>query len=178
MHRGRLRRSSGKIALIQRGDCNFVVKLQNAKDAGTALIFKGHGEGRRALFISATGHDPRGVASWRGYNQAQRAVTRVKIDAKTTPVQQYNVIADSPSGNKNRTIVLGAHLDRWRRGPASTTTGRAHRDPRDRRADGSWTKKPRNRVRFAFWGAEEAGPDRLGPPTSPTWAIERVRTSR
>ena len=161
--------ASGKIALIQRGDCHFVVKLQNAQDAGAAaaLIFNDGGEDREEpLFISANqdGTIPAAMLSndvgEEIYNQAQSgAVTlHVKIDAKTTPVQQYNVIADSPSGNKHRTIVLGAHLDSVEEGPGINDNGSGSSTILEIAEQmAKLDQKPRNRVRFAFWGAEEAG---------------------
>ena len=54
--------------------------------------------------------------------------------------------------------MVGAHLDSVLEGRASTTTARGTADILE--IAGRWRKlqpKPRNKVRFAFWGAEEAG---------------------
>ncbi len=86
---------------------------------------------------------------------------RIAVDATTTPNQELNVIADSRKGKKGRTIVSGAHLDSVEEGPGINDNGSGVVIPLEvaeeiaqlRCKDG----KPRNRVRFAFWGAEEAG---------------------
>ena len=43
------------------------------------------------------------------------------------------MIAETPGGDPNRTVVIGAHLDSVPEGPGSTTTAAARRDPGDRR---------------------------------------------
>jgi Zn-dependent M28 family amino/carboxypeptidase len=161
--------AAGKIALIQRGFCPFVQKYENAQNAGAiaALIFNDGGDGREdPLFITAP-QDTNIPAIMTSnnvgeeiYGQAQSGpvTLHVVVDATTTPINQYNVIADSPRGDPDRTIVLGAHLDSVQAGPGINDNG-----------SGSSTileiaeqvarlgDKPRNRMRFAFWGAEEAG---------------------
>jgi Zn-dependent M28 family amino/carboxypeptidase len=161
--------ASGKIALIQRGTCPFVQKFQNAQDAGAtaALIFNDGFEGREEpLFITANQGATIPAAMISNdvgeeiYNQAQSGpvTLHVVVDAKTTPVQQYNVIADSPKGNKWRTIVLGAHLDSVPEGPGINDNGSGTATILEIAEEmAKLDVKPRNRVRFAFWGAEEAG---------------------
>jgi Zn-dependent M28 family amino/carboxypeptidase len=94
------------------------------------------------------------------YADAQTGPTTVHVvvDATTTPNTEVNVIADSRRGDPDRTIVVGAHLDSVEEGPGINDNGsgtstileiaeQVARQNRD----------PRNRLRFAFWGAEEAG---------------------
>jgi Zn-dependent M28 family amino/carboxypeptidase len=69
-----------------------------------------------------------------------------------------NVIADSTSGRTDRTVVVGAHLDSVEEGPGINDNGSgsaAILETALQMADKGI--EPRNRVRFAFWGAEEAG---------------------
>jgi Zn-dependent M28 family amino/carboxypeptidase len=161
--------ASGKIALIQRGTCPFVQKFQNAQDAGAAgaLIFNDGGEGREApLFITASQDATMPAAMVSNdvgeelYAQAQSGPVTLHfvVNAKTTPVEQFNVIGDTPKGNKWRTILLGAHLDSVPAGPGINDNGSGTAtilEIAEELAD--LGQKPRNRVRFAFWGAEEAG---------------------
>jgi Zn-dependent M28 family amino/carboxypeptidase len=161
--------ASGKIALIQRGTCPFVQKYENAQDAGAiaALIFNDGGDGREEpLFITApqdmsipaimTSND----VGEQIYSQAQSGpvTLHVVVDATTTPINQYNVIADSPRGDADRTIVLGAHLDSVQEGPGINDNGSGSSTILEIAEQVARLRdKPRNRMRFAFWGAEEAG---------------------
>jgi Zn-dependent M28 family amino/carboxypeptidase len=162
--------TAGNIALMQRGTCTFTAKYDNAKAAGAvaALIFNdGVGEDREAPL--ETGASPNiGIPTVMTSNDvgeelladAQAGATSVHIlvDATTTPNTEVNVIADSPRGDKDRTIVVGAHLDSVEAGPGindngSGTSGILEIAEQVAKLD----QKPRNRLRFAFWGAEEDG---------------------
>ncbi len=159
----------GAIALMQRGTCPFTQKYENAQNegAGAALIFNDGFPGREEpLFITAPQdmEIPAAMISndvgEQIYNQTKSGTVTLHlvVDATTTPIKQYNVIGDSRAGDRDRTIVLGAHLDSVEAGPGINDNG-----------SGSSTileiaeqvaqqgTKPRNRMRFAFWGAEEAG---------------------
>ena len=57
----------------------------------------------------------------------QTVTVRVAVDAETITTATANVIADTPTGREDRTVVVGAHLDSVDEGPASTTTARARR---------------------------------------------------
>jgi Zn-dependent M28 family amino/carboxypeptidase len=161
--------TAGNIALMMRGTCPFVQKYQMAKDAGAAaaLIFNDGFEGRTdPLFITAPvniGIPTIMTSSAVGqalYADAQAGTTtaHVVVDATTTPNTEVNVIADSPRGRDARTIVVGAHLDSVEEGPGindngSGTAGILEIAEQVAKLD----QDPRNRLRFAFWGAEEAG---------------------
>jgi Zn-dependent M28 family amino/carboxypeptidase len=161
--------TAGNIALMMRGTCPFVQKYQMAKDAGAvaALIFNDGFEGRTDP-LSITSPVNIGIptimtSSAVGqalYADAQAGVTtaHVVVDATTTPNTEVNVIADSPSGKKDRTIVLGGHLDSVEVGPGINDNGSgtsALIEIAEQAA--KLNQNPRNRLRFAFWGAEEAG---------------------
>ena len=94
------------------------------------------------------------------YNQAQSGTVtlHVAVDATTTPLTQYNVIADSRRGNPDRTIVVGAHLDSVEAGPGINDNGSGSSALIEIAEQiGKLGLTPENRLRFAFWGAEEAG---------------------
>jgi Zn-dependent M28 family amino/carboxypeptidase len=160
---------TGKVALIQRGTCPFVAKIEVAKDLGAAavLIFNDGGEDREEPSqIGAPPFTPIPVAMTSNdvgevlYAAAQAGPVNVtfNVSTTTTEVTQYNLIADTPTGNPERTTVVGAHLDSVEEGPGVNDNG-----------SGSGTlieiaeeiaelpRNPRNRIRFAWWGAEEAG---------------------
>ena len=93
-------------------------------------------------------------------NLAKAGDVNVKITTSTISETRptYNVIADSPAGRKNRTVVVGAHLDSVVEGPGINDNGSGTSTNLEIALQ--MAKKgiePRNRVRFAFWGAEESG---------------------
>jgi Zn-dependent M28 family amino/carboxypeptidase len=161
--------TAGNIALMQRGTCPFVQKYQMAKDAGAvaALIFNDGFEGRTdPLFITSPvniGIPTIMISSGVGqslYNEAQAGPVslRLVVNATTTPNTEVNVIADSPRGRNGRTIVVGAHLDSVEAGPGINDNGSGSSGILEIAEEIAELKeRPRNRLRFAFWGAEEAG---------------------
>ncbi len=78
--------------------------------------------------------------------------TVVDLEAKTT-----NVIADSPGGDADKVVVVGAHLDSVVEGPGINDNGSGSSTILEIAEEMAELKiKPRQKVRFAFWGAEEA----------------------
>jgi Zn-dependent M28 family amino/carboxypeptidase len=159
----------GSIALIQRGTCPFTQKYENARNegAGAALIFNdGFPDREDPLFITAPQDMsiPAAMISNDigeeivGQTQSGPVTLHIVVDATTTPITQYNVIADSRSGDPNRTIVLGSHLDSVEAGPGINDNGSgSSMDLEIAEQVAKLGQKPKNRLRFAFWGAEEAG---------------------
>lgn len=160
---------AGNIALVQRGTCPFVQKYANAKAAGAAaaLLMNDGFPGRvDPLAITApvnVGIPTVMISSTIGEamyaeTQAGDVTVQVKVDATTTPNTEYNVIADSPFGKKDRTIIVGAHLDSVDEGAGINDNGSGTAALIEMAEEVAQLKqRPRNRLRFAFWGAEEAG---------------------
>ena len=156
--------TSGNIALMMRGTCPFVQKYQMAKDAGAvaALIFNDGFPGRTdPIFITApvdVGIPAIMTSFAMGQSLLDGATLRVAVSATTTPNTEFNVIADSRKGDPSRTIVVGAHLDSVEAGPGINDNGSGSSSILEIAEQVAKLKdKPRNRLRFAFWGAEEAG---------------------
>ena len=158
---------TGKIALIQRGFCPFVDKINLAKSLGAAavVIFNDGGTDREEPFqIGAPPFIGIPVAMMSNdagealYTAAQAGTVNATFNVSTTTeeVTQENLIADSKWGDKERTVVVGSHLDAAEagindNGSGSSTTLELAEEIAQLK------NKPRNRLRFAFWGAEEAG---------------------
>ena len=127
---------AGSLALLQRGTCNFVVKLQNAQAAGAVgIIVFNEGDpapGRTGLNLGTLGSPQTlpavtttfalGNTLRNGVLNGPTGVTmRLKVDYLVAPRTTRNVIAETPTGDPNRVVVVGAHLDSVTRGPVSYT---------------------------------------------------------
>jgi Zn-dependent M28 family amino/carboxypeptidase len=67
-----------------------------------------------------------------------------------------NVFAETPGGNPNNVVMVGAHLDSVNAGPGLQDNGSGSAAILEV-AEQMAKVKPVNRVRFALWGAEESG---------------------
>jgi Zn-dependent M28 family amino/carboxypeptidase len=160
---------AGKIALIQRGTCTFVAKIQLAKDLGAAgvIIFNDGGEDREEpfqigapQFVGIPVVMTSAAVGAELYNALQQGAVNVtlNVDATTTEVTQYNLTADTEAGDPERTIVVGAHLDSVEEGPGINDNGSGSGTLIEMAEEiAKLDAQPRNRIRFAWWGAEEAG---------------------
>ena len=159
----------GRIALVQRGTCDFVVKARNAEDAGAVavIIFNEGQEGRTDPIVGTLG-DPRGnpieipvIGTSFAIGQQLSApgseahiVTNTLLDVR----KSTNVLADTAGGNANRVVAVGSHLDGVQEGPGINDNGSGSAFVLElARAMASEKIQPTNKVRFAFWGAEESG---------------------
>ncbi len=69
---------------------------------------------------------------------------------------QYNVLAELPGKNDDNVVMAGAHLDSVLQGPGVQDNGTGSGAILETAVQMAKVK-PRNTVRFAWWGAEEAG---------------------
>jgi aminopeptidase S len=94
-----------------------------------------------------------------GYKPVRQVFT-YRDDDRETDVQTFNILADT-AGDPAHTIVVGGHLDSVPRGPGINDNGSGVAAMIE---TARWMAEtgvgPKNRVRFAFWGAEEV--DLLG----------------
>jgi hypothetical protein len=169
----------GRIALIQRGGCNYGVKVLNAQAAGATgvLIFNEGNPGRTDLIFGSlfdaannpfTPDIPVAFTSFANgidlLTQYQAAVqNNTALPRLSLSIQgihdpnrpDYNLIADSKGGDKNHVVVVDAHLD--------AIYGAGMLD----NASGSVTildiarmlknVTPTNKLRFIWFGGEELG---------------------
>jgi len=160
---------AGAIALIQRGTCDFVVKIQNAINAGAvAVILMNEGNGtdpsRFGLFNPATTGDlPVLATTFAVGNQLANGVlngptgrtVHVKVDVVSQQLPTRNVIAETP-GRDDNVVVVGAHLDGVEDGPGVNDNGSGSGTILEI-AEQMHKVKPRNQVRFIWFSAEESG---------------------
>jgi Zn-dependent M28 family amino/carboxypeptidase len=154
----------GAIALLQRGNCTFRAKVANAVQAGAsaAIVFNEGNPGRREL-VSATLGPPQvsvpALSASFALGQALRG-PGVTVELATDVISETrttrNVIAESRTGRPDRLVVAGAHLDSVARGPGinDNASGSA---VLIEVAEQLAALRPRNRLRFVWWAAEEIG---------------------
>ena len=167
--------SAGNIALLQRGTCDFVVKAENAEQAGAVGVII-YNEGtlgvpdrndtlNPTLGVAADVAIPVVGTSYAIGDQlvdlARAGNVEVRLQTATRirhDVPTQNLIAETPTGRDNQTVMAGAHLDSVAEGPGieDNGTGSAALLEIALRLAGPGNE-PRNTVRFAWWGAEEAG---------------------
>src|SRR6266550_1909681 len=170
---------SGRIALIQRGGCNFGVKVLNAQAAGASgvIIFNEGNPTRTDLLVGslfdAAGNPfvstiPVAFTTFAGganlldqYQQAVQnrtalPVMNISITAiVNTNADDYNVIAESKGGDKNHVVVVDAHLDAiYGAGMLDNASGSATILGIAQKMK---NVQPVNKLRFIWFGGEELG---------------------
>lgn len=157
---------AGHIALVQRGTCTFALKAINAEAAGAVgvIIFnQGNTPGREPLFGGTLG----GVAVSipvvsTSFGLGETLATtpgltmRIKTDTISETRTTRNILAESVSGDPNNVVMAGAHLDSVNEGPGINDNGSGSAAILEV-AKQMAKVNPRNKVRFAWWGAEESG---------------------
>jgi Zn-dependent M28 family amino/carboxypeptidase len=154
--------TAGNIALIQRGACTFALKATNAYNAGaTGVVIYNNQAGD----INGTlGNDftlDIGVTAVTQAVGQQLAATpglvlRLKTDTFRGMAETYNVFAETPGGDPDNVVMVGAHLDSVDAGPGINDNGSGSAALLHV-AEMMSKVKVENKIRFAWWGAEEFG---------------------
>jgi Zn-dependent M28 family amino/carboxypeptidase len=159
-----------QLALIQRGTCELSVKAANAEAAGyDAVIIFNEGQEGRTGGVTGTLRSPDfsilvvGTSFATGeelYAATQKGKVVVRVFTSTLSETRVssNVIAETPQGRTDHTVVVGAHLDSVIFGPGINDNGSGSATVLEIALQMSRLGiEPRNRIRFAFWGTEELG---------------------
>ena len=162
--------TSGSIALIQRGTCTFFDKALNAQEAGAVgvIIFNEGQPGRQEVLSGTLGGlginiPVIGISfalgeSLYAASQTGSVSMRIKVDAFSESRDTSNIIAETSGGRADRIVVVGAHLDSVAEGPGINDNGSGSAAILEIALQMAQLEiAPYNKVRFAFWGAEEAG---------------------
>ena len=157
------------VALVQRGTCTFGQKAMTAEAAGyDAVIIYNEGQPGRTDTLQGTLGAPVGIpvigisyalgSELLNQDRATPVTVRVRTDTISEERTTTNVIGDTTTGRADRTVVVGAHLDSVNAGPGINDNGSGSGTILEIAEQMSRLGiEPTNRVRFAFWGAEEAG---------------------
>ena len=134
---------------------------RGGEDARSRCSYRRPGHAIPAVMVATTQESRSTADSGRDVTCTSRSTQ----DHTRTPLEQRD--RRHPVGDKNRTIVVGAHLDSVDAGPGINDDGSGTRPTsRSAEADDEAALKPRNRVRFAFFGRRGGGAgrvDRLRP---------------
>jgi Zn-dependent M28 family amino/carboxypeptidase len=158
---------AGNIALMQRGTCDFGLKAVNAANAGAAgAIIMNEGQPGRTETLSGTLGDFRpgiptvGISFELGNQLAATSGLRMRMFTETTitPTTTENLLAETPGGDPDNVVMAGGHLDSVPEGPGINDNGSGTMSLLEiaQQID-RLNIKPNNKIRFAFWGAEESG---------------------
>jgi aminopeptidase Y len=153
---------AGRIALISRGACTFAIKASNAFAAGAAgvIIYNNQPGVINGTLGNAFTLDIPVTAVTQAAGQQLAAtpglVMRLKASTFRGIATTYNVLAETRDGNPNNVVMAGAHLDSVNAGPGINDNGSGSAAILEV-AEQMAKVKPRNKVRFAWWGAEESG---------------------
>jgi hypothetical protein len=164
----------GRIALIQRGTCNFGVKVQNAQTAGASgVIIFNEGNPDRTSVFSGSLQDANdnpiiptipvaftsfeiGKHFYDAWLSGTPAVASMSIEALVNPdADDWNVIAESKGGDPSNVLVVDAHLDAiygagmLDNGSGSVTILDIAQEMKN--------VDPKNKLRFIWFGGEELG---------------------
>lgn len=160
---------AGNIALVQRGGCSFALKAYNAQAAGASamiLFNQGNDPTREGLIVGtlvvAAGTPGPvtipvvGASFASGVSLAQPgSAATVHVQAPQN-ITQVNILAESQGGDPNNVVIAGAHVDSIQAGPGNNDNGSGAAALLEV-AEQMSKVNPRNKVRFAWWGAEESG---------------------
>jgi Zn-dependent M28 family amino/carboxypeptidase len=161
----------GRIALLQRGSCDFVLKAANAEAAGASgvILFNEGQPGRDGTIFSTIGFgNTVGIPVFDTtyaageelvlQSQAGETIVHMQTTAEFVVTETANVYADTAGGRDDRLVVVGAHLDSVHEGPGIQDNGSGSAAILEIAEQfATLGIEPRNKVRFAWWGGEEDG---------------------
>jgi Zn-dependent M28 family amino/carboxypeptidase len=153
---------AGDIVLVSRGGCTFAIKATNAYSAGASgVVIYNNVPGTLSGTLGTDFTLDIGVTSVTqavGFELAATPglVMRLKTDTLRGPSTSYNVLAESQGGDPDNVIMVGAHLDSVNEGPGINDNGSGAAAILETALQMAMVT-PRNKVRFAWWGAHEAG---------------------
>ncbi|OLT39083.1 amidohydrolase [Saccharomonospora sp. CUA-673] len=154
---------TGQVALVERGECDFAQKQAAAADAGAvaALIYNnepgplngtlGDADAARIPTAGVAQEDAQQLIDADG--QDVTVDVRQLIEERNT----YNLIAETTTGRDDNVVVAGAHIDSVADGPGINDNATGSVGLLETALQLGGSPDINNKVRFAWWGAEEFG---------------------
>jgi Zn-dependent M28 family amino/carboxypeptidase len=158
--------ATDRVAVVSRGVCSFTEKSLAAANAGAraAIIYNSEPGPLNGTFGEVTeGTVPtfgieadRGAALVAAIGAGAVSIS-VALEQTTETVSTFNVIAETPAGRAENVVMLGAHLDSVPEGPGINDNGSGSATLLEVAVQLAKQGEINNKVRFAWWGAEELG---------------------
>ncbi len=153
--------NAGTVVLVSRGSCPFATKATSAANAGaTAVVVYNNVTGELNGTLGDTfALDLPVVSVTQSLGEGlvglvpQGLTLRVKTDTFRGTATNYNLLAESKSGDPENVVMAGAHLDSVAVGPGINDNGSGSATVLEV-AEQMAKVNPKNKVRFALWGAE------------------------
>lgn len=151
----------GRIALISRGACTFAAKTTNAFNAGAVavVIYNNTAGPVNGTLGNDFTLDLPATSVTQAVGEQLAATPNLVLRVRTSTLRgiatTFNVLAESTSGDPNNVVMVGAHLDSVNAGPGINDNGSGSAAILETAVQ-MHKVKPRNKVRFALWGAEES----------------------
>ncbi|KAI1374118.1 peptidase family M28 [Hypoxylon crocopeplum] len=161
--------ASNKLALVKRGTCPISDKLKLAKAHGAlGVIMYNNAPGipssatlgaENVGLLVPIGTIQQAVGeTWKARLAAGETLTvALQIDAEFDTRETWNIIAETKAGSPDNVIMLGAHLDSVQAGPGVNDDGSGSSALIELMTAFRTYTGFANKVRFAWWGAEESG---------------------
>ncbi|NRG41681.1 M28 family peptidase [Rathayibacter sp. VKM Ac-2835] len=156
--------ATGKVALVSRGTCSFSEKSAAAGAAGaSAVIIYNNAPGEPlngTLGAPDDSYIPSvGVTLEEGQSliAALPTTATLVLEQTTTDTDTFNIITETPGGDHDNVVMLGAHLDGVPEGPGINDNGSGSATLLETAVQLADAGETTNAVRFAWWGAEEVG---------------------
>ncbi|MCE1180334.1 MAG: M28 family peptidase [Micrococcales bacterium] len=169
---------AGKIAVVSRGVCAFSQKALAAAEAGAAAAIvynnadgalNGTLGGINDAFVPITGVTQAEGQALLAAMAAGPVVVKFDLQKTVENRTTFNIIAETKSGRDDNVVMLGAHLDGVHDGPGINDNGSGSASILETAVQLGKVNKLNNKVRFAWWGAEE-----LGLLGSEHWVYDKV----
>lgn len=159
--------ATGKIALIKRGVCALADKLKLAKEHGAVAAVIYHTEAGTPTGATLGSANfgklvPVGLVKqdvgvdWKKRLAAgEKLRVKLLVDAIFERRPSWNIISETKLGDPNNVVMLGAHLDSVQAGPGINDDGSGSAALLEIVTSFQKYVGFKNKVRFAWWGAEE-----------------------
>ena len=156
--------ATGKVALVSRGTCSFSEKSAAAGAAGASAVIIYNNAPGEALNGTLGAPDDSyipsvGVTLEEGQSliAALPSTATLVLEQTTTDTDTFNIITETPGGDHDNVVMLGAHLDGVPEGPGINDNGSGSATLLETAVQLADAGETTNAVRFAWWGAEEVG---------------------
>ncbi|KAH9210895.1 hypothetical protein DL95DRAFT_465405 [Leptodontidium sp. 2 PMI_412] len=160
---------TGKIVLIKRGTCAIYIKLRFAKDLGALGAILWHQvdgvpnsatlDASNIGLIAPVAVVAKSVGeAWKARLAAgEELIVNLLVDSVFEERESWNIFSETKEGDPNNVVMLGAHLDGVQQGPGINDDGSGTSGILEILTAFRHYKGFKNKVRFAWWGAEESG---------------------